>query len=93
VNRWECSAVIDYGCLPFTAFPLMVYFKEEQTEAGTWGKFEMWGKLWSGPSSTAPQVHFFPGICNADAWEKEMVLRGAKKAATSSKTSKAVAQT
>lgn len=79
VNRWTCAKTVDFGYIPAKSFPLITYFYETETPDDTWGQYGLWGKIWSGVNKKGPSAHFFPGFIDIDAWEDEMLKRGAKK--------------
>jgi hypothetical protein len=74
VNRWRYDTVTSYGFFPSLEFPVICYFKEIETPKEQWTK---WFALFD--SYGRGQPHFFPGICNARKFKKEMETRGVKR--------------
>jgi len=60
-NRWAYNTWVNYDYFPSKEFPILVYFKENQTPEEKWGE---------GPGGLdkkgGGQVHFFPAICNVE---------------------------
>jgi Protein of unknown function (DUF3119) len=87
-NVWNCDTIVNYDFFPKgwidNAFPLdlpiLVYFKETQTDSSTWAK-EGPGQFANDPvkidagTAVAGQVHFFPAVCNAQQIRNEFVKR------------------
>lgn len=75
VNRWKYDSIINYGFFPSIDYPLIVYFKETETPVSQWNKwfaaFDIFNNL--------GQPHFFPGICNARQFKKEVERRGIRR--------------
>ena len=74
INRWKYDTIINYGFFPSLDFPVICYFKETETPEWQWNRwfaaFDSYGR---------GQPHFFPGICNARQFKKEMEARGVKR--------------
>jgi hypothetical protein len=87
-NRWDTETIINYdffpkGWIDGPVGPILVYFKETQTPAGSWNEGP--GKLANNPDKIASgeaapgQVHFFPAVCNAQQIRDEFAKRNCRK--------------
>ncbi|EKX50489.1 hypothetical protein GUITHDRAFT_135155 [Guillardia theta CCMP2712] len=70
-NRWKYPTWVNYDFFPSLEFPILVYFKENQTPQEKWGK---------GPGGfdnrNNGQIHFFPAICNTEQLNKVFIEKG-----------------
>jgi hypothetical protein len=87
-NVWSCDSIVNYDFfptgwidsnIPFLDIPILVYFKETQTDSATWEQGP--GKSANDPAkiaagtAVAGQVHFFPAVCNAKQIRNEFIKR------------------
>jgi len=63
-NRWKYSSFSNYDFLPSKGFPILVYFREDQTPAENREEVPLVIDTLEG------QVHFFPAISNTKQLEK-----------------------
>ena len=73
-NRWRYDSFVNFDFFPSVEYPILVYFKENQTPEEKWGE---------GPGGLdkvgGGQVHFFPAIGNSKQLKEQFELRGCKK--------------
>ena len=73
-NRWDYSTFVNWDFFPSRSFPILVYFKENQTPADKWNE---------GPGQLdevgGGQIHFFPAIADCRQLEEQFELRGCAK--------------
>ena len=73
-NRWRYDSFVNFDFFPSVEYPILVYFKENQTPEEKWGE---------GPGGLdkvgGGQVHFFPAIGNVKQLKEQFELRGCKK--------------
>lgn len=90
MNRWSCDRIVNYDFFPQSWMdpdhpigPVLIYFKETQTDESFWNDGP--GKSANDPAkiaagtAVAGQVHFFPTVCNAQQFQKELEKRGCGK--------------
>jgi len=72
-NRWNYKSFVNWDIFPNRSFPILVYFKENQTPKEKWGE---------GPGGLdkigGGQVHFFPAVCNVEQICEQFETRGCK---------------
>lgn len=60
-NRWAYKSFVNWDIFPSRDFPILVYFKENQTPEEKWKE---------GPGALdkkgGGQLHFFPAVCNVE---------------------------
>lgn len=83
-NVWKLKTFVNYATFPTNfPFPILIYFKETQTDKDTWTSNKV-SKTANSPDAIAKgakpgQPHFFPAICDAKALFEEFEKRGVKK--------------
>mmetsp|Transcript_33985 Transcript_33985/g.40689 ORF Transcript_33985/g.40689 Transcript_33985/m.40689 type:complete len:246 (-) Transcript_33985:215-952(-) len=73
-NRWDYDKFVNWDFFPNEQFPILVYFKENQTPEEKWSE---------GPGSLdkigGGQLHFFPAIANVQQLKEQFEIRGCAK--------------
>lgn len=72
-NRWAYKSFVNWDIFPSRDFPILVYFKENQTPQEQWAE---------GPGALdkvgGGQLHFFPAVCNVEEICGQFEARGCK---------------
>jgi NIMA (never in mitosis gene a)-related kinase len=73
-NRWAYRSFVNWDIFPNRQFPILVYFKENQTPEEKWAE---------GPGALdkvgGGQLHFFPAVCNVEEICEQFESRGCAK--------------
>jgi len=74
ILRWYYCSFVNWDFFPSIDYPILVYFKENQTPEDKWKE---------GPGGLdkvgGGQLHFFPAIGNADQIKEQFETRGCAK--------------